>query len=77
MTIAFVPLALATAPVNNLQLYSVNLAFVALMPALYAAFIHWGSREGDHGFQLWQVLALDGVYLVYLGIMLFGVLNVL
>lgn len=75
MTIAFVPLALATAPVNNLQLYSVNLAFVALMPALYAAFIHWGNRE--HGFRLWQVIALDCVYLVYLAVMLFGVLNVL
>ena len=77
MTIAFVPLALATAPVNNLQLYSVNLAFVALMPALYAAFIHWGGTEREHGFGLWQVIVLDCVYLVYLAVMLFGVLNVL
>ena len=75
MTIAFVPLALATAPVNNLQLYSVNLAFVALMPALYAAFIHWGG--GEHGFKLSQVIALDCVYLVYLAVMLFGVVNIL
>jgi cation:H+ antiporter len=74
MTLGFLPLALVTLPVQDLRLYWVNLAFVALMPALYAAFIHWGSRE--HGFKRWQVLALDAAYLAYVAVMLFWVLNV-
>lgn len=75
MTVAFFPLALVTVPIENFQLYWVNLAFVALMPALYAAFVHWGSEE--HGFKRWQVLAFDGAYLLYLAVMLFWVLDVL
>ncbi len=74
LTLAFVPLALVSAPVENFQLYWVNLVFVTLMPVLYAGFIHFGSDE--HGLSLWQVLALDGVYLLYLGVTLFGVLNI-
>ncbi len=75
MTIAFFPLALVTVPVKDFQLYWVNLAFVALMPALYAALLHWGSEE--HGFKRWEVLVIDGAYLAYLGVVLFWVLNVL
>jgi cation:H+ antiporter len=75
MTIAFFPLALVTVPVKDFQLYWVNLAFVALMPALYAALLHWGSRE--HGFKRWEVLVIDGAYLAYLAVVLFWVLNVL
>jgi cation:H+ antiporter len=74
MTVAFLPLALVTVPINNLPLYLVNLAFVAIIPAVYATLIHWGSQE--HGFKLWQVLALDGLYFIYLAIVLLGVLNV-
>lgn len=74
LTIALLPLALVTLPVKDFQLFWVNLAFLALMPALYASFIHWGSEE--HGFKLWQVIALDIVYLVYLAVMFFLVLNV-
>ena len=75
MTVAFFPLGLVTVPVNDFQLFWVNLTFVALMPATYAALIHWGSPE--HGFKRWQVLLFDGIYLAYLGIMVFGVLNML
>lgn len=57
LTIAFLPLALATLPVQDLQLYAVNLAFVALVPVVYAALLHWGSQK--HGFKRWQVFALD------------------
>ena len=74
MTIAFVPLALITLPIEDLQLFSVNLAFVFFVPVLYAAFIHWGAAE--HGFKRWQVAALVGVYLVYVATMLFWVLSV-
>lgn len=75
LAVALVPLALVTLPIQNLQLYTVNLVFVALIPTLYAALIHWGSDQ--HGFKRWQVAALGGTYLVYLGVMLFWVLDVL
>jgi cation:H+ antiporter len=77
MTVAFLPLALVTLPIENLQLFWVNLLFVAFVPTAYAALIHlhWGATE--HGFTLWEVFVLDGLLLVYLAIMLFGVLNVL
>ncbi|MEW5926059.1 MAG: sodium:calcium exchanger [Gemmatimonadota bacterium] len=75
MTVAFLPLALVTLPIQDLPLFGVNLAFVALVPAAYAALIHWGSQE--HGFKLWQVLVLDGTYIAYLAVVLFGVLKVL
>lgn len=74
LSVALLPLALVTVPIEDLQLYAVNLVAVALIPALYAALIHWGSEE--HGFKLWQVMTLLGTYLVYLGVMLFWVLDV-
>lgn len=74
MTIAFIPLALIGLPVENLPLFATTLAFVALVPAAYAVMIHWGSEE--HGFKLWQALVLDGIYVAYVAVMLFAVLNV-
>jgi cation:H+ antiporter len=59
LTLSFVPLALATLPVENLRLFAINLAGVALVAALYAAFVWWGGRE--KGFQRWQVAALAAV----------------
>ena len=47
MPLAFIPLTIIGMPINNLQLFWVTPSFVALVPAIYAAFIHWGSRE--HG----------------------------
>ncbi|MDB9529766.1 hypothetical protein PN498_27505 [Oscillatoria sp. CS-180] len=73
MTVAFFPLALATVSISNLPLFITNLVFVALVPTAYAVFIHWGTPE--HGFALWQVLALDSLVLIYLVIVLWGVLN--
>ncbi len=74
MTVAFLPLALITMPIENLTLFWVNLVFVALVPAVYAALIHWGA--GEHGFKLREVVLLDGLLLAYLAVLLFGVLNV-
>lgn len=74
MTLAVLPLALITVPVQNLQLYAVSLFFLALIPAVYAILIRWGRSSG---LTLWQVVVLALVYLVYLAIMLFGVLNVI
>lgn len=75
MTVAFLPLALVTVPLEDLQLFWVNLLFVALVPSTYAALIHWGQTE--HGFHLGEVFLLDSIVIAYVGVMLFGVLNVL
>ena len=74
MTLAFLPLAVVGLPVEDLQLFAVNLLFVFLVPAAYAVMIHWGDEE--HGFSRWQVLTLDGIYGTYLAVTLFWVLNV-
>ncbi len=73
MSVAFLPLALVAVPVDDLQLFSVNLIFVALMPLAYAILIHWGAEQD--GFKRWQVLLLDGIYLLYLALIVFWVLN--
>jgi len=49
MSVAFVPLALITVPVENFPLFVVNLVFVAVMPTAYAVLLHFGSEE--HGFK--------------------------
>ena len=74
LTVAFLPLALTSLAVQDLPLFLVNLAFVALVAALYAAFLWWG--EGGTGLARWQVAALACTYPVYLAIVLFGVLGV-
>lgn len=73
MTIALVPLGLISVPVENLQLYVVNVLFVRAMPVAYAALIHWGSRE--HGFKRWEVAVLDWIYVVYVAVVAFWVLD--
>ena len=75
MTLAFLPLALVGLPIGDLQLFPVNLSFVFLVPAAYAAMIYFGHEK--HGFTRWQVVTLDGIYAAYLAVMLFWVLNVL
>lgn len=50
MTLAFVPLTIIGTQAENFRLFWVSLAFVALMPTLYAAFIHFGDRGEEHGF---------------------------
>ncbi|EYD71469.1 putative membrane protein [Limimaricola hongkongensis DSM 17492] len=62
MTLAFIPLTIVGMTIDDFQLFWITLSFVAVMPALYAAFIWWGRN----GFRLWQVLALPVVYALYL-----------
>ncbi|SHF43468.1 cation:H+ antiporter [Salegentibacter echinorum] len=73
MTVAFFPLALVTTPIEDFQLYWVNLAFVGLMPLLYSLFIHQSKEQ--HGFSKWQIFVFDGAYIVYLLVMAFFVLK--
>lgn len=78
IAVAFFPLAMVSVPVENFQLFYTNIAFVFLVPALYAAFIHFGRGEDDvHGFKRWQVFAMLGVLLIYVAVVLFGILNIL
>lgn len=74
LSVALIPLALVTVPIEDLQLYVVNLIAATLVPALYAALLHWSSDE--RGFKRWQVVALDATYLAYLAVMLFWLLDV-
>lgn len=48
LTLGALPLALVGLPVENYPLFLTLLAFVALMPALYAYLVHRGSASG-HG----------------------------
>ena len=76
MTIAVLPLALATLEIENLRLYWINLIFLALLPALYGAFIYRGRPEP--GLNRWHVLCLLGVYVLYVPVaVLLGVMRVL
>ncbi|WP_207462388.1 hypothetical protein [Azospirillum sp. SYSU D00513] len=72
LTVALLPLALVGLPVGDLLLFSVNLFFVALMPALYAGFLRWNGRE-EHGFRRWHVAVLLATYLLYVALVLFWV----
>lgn len=74
MTVAFAPLALVTVPVQNFQLYVVNIIFVTLMPVAYAVFIHVGTHE--HGFERLEVGILDLLYVMYVAIVAFWILNI-
>ena len=74
MPLAFFPLAIVGLPIEDTLLFSVNLGFVALLAAVYAALIRWGRRKSS--FELWEVCLLIGIYLVYLVVMLVGVLKV-
>ncbi|MDJ0736496.1 MAG: sodium:calcium exchanger [Nostocaceae cyanobacterium] len=73
MTLAFFPLALVGLPIQHLLLYTVNLLFVALLGVVYAAFIFWGKP--NHSFSFKEVITLNIVYFLYLGVMIFGVLK--
>lgn len=72
MTLAFMPLAFIALPVENINLLSVNLVFISLMPLIFAALVHWNAPR--HGFRLWSVLTIDAVVAVYLLIAYFTVL---
>ena len=66
MTVALVPLAFVTVPIDNFQLYWVSFTFLVMMPLLYTGFIYWSPEQS--GFSLWQVIAFDLSYLVFLGV---------
>ena len=70
LTLGALPLAIIGLPVENYPLYLTVLAFVALMPAVYAGLVH---RGGEHGLQGKQVLVLAVVmaaYVVAVGVVL-------
>ena len=72
MTLALFPLALVGLPIQDISLFTVNLAFVALLAIAYAASIQWGKRQ--YSFEVWEVVSLIGIYVIYLGVMIFSVL---
>ena len=75
MTLAFFPLALVTTPIEDFELFWVNLAFVGLMPLLYTLFVHQSKEL--HGFAKWQIFVFDTAYVAYLLVMVFYVLKLI
>ena len=72
MTLALFPLALVGLQIQDFRLFVVNLIFVALLAIAYAAFIRWGKQKNS--FELWEVLTLIAIYLIYLALMIFVIL---
>lgn len=72
MTLAVLPLALVGIPIIDSLLFSVNLAFVALIALVYAVLMRWGKPK--YSFELWEVCLLISIYLLYLIIMVVWVL---
>lgn len=72
MTLAFIPLTIIGMPIQDLRLFWVSLAFVALMPLLYAAFLHWSGAHA-HGFRRWHTFALPAVYAAFVAVVVFWV----
>ncbi|MDS0284011.1 sodium:calcium antiporter [Haloarcula onubensis] len=72
MTLGFFPLAVVGLPIHNFRLYWVSLAFAVGLPAVFAALLYW-QRHG-YGLERWQVLFYDGLYLLYLAVVVGWVL---
>ncbi|MEO0406576.1 MAG: sodium:calcium exchanger [Cyanobacteria bacterium P01_A01_bin.135] len=74
MSLALVPLAFASLPIQDLPMFLVNLGFVALFGVAYGALVKWGDDEDKYSFELWEVGLLVGLYLVYLAVIIVGFL---
>ena len=64
MTLAFIPLTIVAVQIQDFQLFWVSLAFVALMPVLYAIFIQTSGGE-TKGFGRWTIFAFGSVYALF------------
>ena len=71
MTVALIPLAIVTVPIDQFQLYWLNFTFLLAMPLAYSGFIYRSGEES--GFTLGQVLAFDTIYLLYLGVIVVAI----
>jgi cation:H+ antiporter len=71
MTIAFIPLTIVTTAIQDLHLFWVSLASVAIMATLYAGLLWWGGPTT--GFRRWQVLAFPIAYALYVAVVVFWV----
>ncbi|MGD1856397.1 MAG: sodium:calcium antiporter [Leptolyngbyaceae cyanobacterium] len=74
MSLALVPLALVSTPIEDMPMFLVNLGFVALFAAAYGGMIRWGDEQDQYSFELWEVAALGGLYGVYLVVILLIIL---
>lgn len=72
MTLAFIPLTIIGTPIEDFRLFWVSLAFVALMPVLYAMFIHF-SGEQARGFHRWTIFGFAAAYAAFVAVVVFWV----
>ena len=68
MTIAFFPLAVVSLPVEDLEIYTINLCFISLLALAYAAFIYYGNPKNSFSFL--EIIGLNSIYIIYLAVML-------
>ena len=66
LTLAVLPLAIVTVPIQNFPVVVTVLVFVALMPALFAVLSRRRKRGGTYGFVLRDVLLMGSALLAYL-----------
>lgn len=72
LSLGLVPLALVTTPINDFQLFWINMVFVTLMPVAFSLMV---LKNKHSGLKLWNVLLLDAFLLLYIFIILKWVLN--
>ncbi|MEP2723214.1 sodium:calcium exchanger [Roseibium sp.] len=72
MTLAFIPLTIIGTPIEDFRLFWVSLAFVALMPVLYAMFIRF-SGERARGFHRWTIFGFAAAYAAFVAAVVFWV----
>lgn len=65
-TLAVLPLAIVTVPVQNYPVVLTVMAFVALMPVLFAVLSYRRERHDSYGFILRDVVMLGGALIAYL-----------
>lgn len=68
MTLAFFPLAIVSLPVQDLQVYMINLVFISILALAYTVCIYWGNPK--HSFSFLEIIGLNSIYVIYLVVML-------
>ncbi|RBP05349.1 hypothetical protein [Rossellomorea aquimaris] len=73
LSLCVLPIALVSTPIQNFQLFWVNLFFVALIPTVFLILV---LKNKKSGLILWNILLLDFLLLFYVFVILKWMLNV-
>ena len=73
LSLCVLPIALVSTPIQNFQLFWVNLFFVAFIPTVFLILV---LKNIESGLILWNILLLDFLLLFYVFVILKWMLNV-